>query len=794
MGFPFVIRLPTTPKTMDQPMNTKRIPSSAINNNCEHNHNYLYLWLTILSMALLYNSYLTFELSIRNNEQHHRLENIVQWINRQSDSIQMEPKYRVKRSDDTIGKVFRWIEPTKQLDNGKRNHGRRNTRRHIESMIENDMSPNEQNGVEFYTEPVDLSQMKNNKSHEWLTSYCRIPTSVLEEYCLTAKKRCGRGDPGPPGILLFSHYWFDKHNYGLLLSKKKGERGEKGDRGDRGMPGESGPRGPPGLIGSPGPEGKRGPPGVDGLDGMDGAPGLDGIPGRDGKAGLPGKAGIDGTPGKNGVDGKPGISVQAWKHSSGGTGGTGKLLIAPSIDGMNDKKQVLEVKEGANVRLLCAASGQPNPLITWRREDKRPILVDDVSFPPLVKILLPKQMIGIAKGSTATLECYVEGYPEPYIKWMFGETIIVDTGKYQMFEEILDTRLSTNYSKRIRLTINRVETSDYGIYRCEANNHRGRTFGIITLFECYLNQIGKPVLYAEFESSTRGCWMRDPKPLKPEDEDKYWLTRTDDNQLLFEYNNKDLFRQNKVSRNYTLFYRFTGNAQAIYSGLFYYAEDGATTFKLVFYNLANQEAGFINLEPVSNALRPSILLSSASRGKTARHMHSHSGKHRGRREAKPITERLYTNQLNKMDISIDENGVWIIHPDLSNVDDSNHTIVRKVNGITLEYSWKLTVDYNHHGDMFIMCGILYGIDSTNHHSTHISFAYDLYENIEIRQLESIQFTNPFLNTSYIGYNGLHHKLYTWDNGNVLEYPLKIDDHLNGNTKPMNGDDEHEENR
>ena len=68
-------------------------------------------------------------------------------------------------------------------------------------------------------------------------------------------------------------------------------------------------------------------------------------------------------------------------------------------------------------------------------------------------------------------------------------------------------------------------------------------FGLPT--ECYLNQIGKPVLYAEFESSTRGCWMRDPKPLKPEDEDKYWLTRTDDNQLLFEYNNKDLFRQNK---------------------------------------------------------------------------------------------------------------------------------------------------------------------------------------------------------------------------------------------------------
>lgn len=53
--------------------------------------------------------------------------------------------------------------------------------------------------------------------------------------------------------------------------------------------------------------------------------------------------------------------------------------VAPAIDDMTDKELTITVKEGESVSLKCAASGQPKPLITWRREDRRPIAIDGTS-------------------------------------------------------------------------------------------------------------------------------------------------------------------------------------------------------------------------------------------------------------------------------------------------------------------------------------------------------------------------------------------------------------------------------
>lgn len=76
--------------------------------------------------------------------------------------------------------------------------------------------------------------------------------------------------------------------------------------------------------------------------------------------------------------------------------------------------------------------------------------------------------------------------------------------------------------------------------------------------ECYLSQIGKPVFYAEYGSHEIGCWMRDPKPLKAADSEKYWMTRLENDQLLEEFNSKEAFRSKTASYNYTLFHRFEG--------------------------------------------------------------------------------------------------------------------------------------------------------------------------------------------------------------------------------------------
>jgi Olfactomedin-like domain len=74
------------------------------------------------------------------------------------------------------------------------------------------------------------------------------------------------------------------------------------------------------------------------------------------------------------------------------------------------------------------------------------------------------------------------------------------------------------------------------------------------------------------------------------------------------------------------------------------------------------------------------------------------------------------------------------------------------------------------GDMFVVCGILYGVDSTNR-NTKIRFALDLYTS-KLLEIE-IPFTNPFNGTSSIGYNYNLKELYTWSAGNQLTYPVKI---------------------
>lgn len=73
--------------------------------------------------------------------------------------------------------------------------------------------------------------------------------------------------------------------------------------------------------------------------------------------------------------------------------------------------------------------------------------------------------------------------------------------------------------------------------------------------------------------------------------------------------------------------------------------------------------------------------------------------------------------------------------------------------------------------MFIACGILYGVDSTTVRTTKIRLALDLYTKKVLDV--NIDFSNPFNNTSTVGYNFLTKDLYTWSMGNQLTYPVKI---------------------
>ncbi|CAG4945403.1 unnamed protein product [Colias eurytheme] len=200
-----------------------------------------------------------------------------------------------------------------------------------------------------------------------------------------------------------------------------------------------------------------------------------------------------------------------------------QVVVPPSIiDNMTSTDMV--VREGADVTLVCRASGYPEPYVMWRREDgqdfnyngesvsvvdgetltitkvsrlhmgaylciasngvppsisKRIMLM--VQFPPMLSI--PNQLEGAYLGQDVTLECHTEAYPSSINYWTTdrGDMIISEMeiigGKYEAIP------VDSGYNKFMMLKIRNITKEDFGFYKCIAKNSLGETDGIIKLDE-----------------------------------------------------------------------------------------------------------------------------------------------------------------------------------------------------------------------------------------------------------------------------------------------------------------------
>ncbi|KAL7640180.1 UNVERIFIED_CONTAM: hypothetical protein RMT77_009594 [Armadillidium vulgare] len=205
------------------------------------------------------------------------------------------------------------------------------------------------------------------------------------------------------------------------------------------------------------------------------------------------------------------------------------VVIPPDIIGNETSGDVM-VPEGSTVRLTCRARGFPDPEVTWRREDRRPIVLtrqeqkktevlefkgselvlervarDDmgaymciasndippavskrivvhVHFHPLVRI--PNQLVGAPVGTNVTLECEVEASPKSINYWTKMDDagpVIVDSRKY-----INEAIVKNDYTVQLRLTIRNLKPQDFTTYRCTAKNSLGEVDGAIKLYEIEL--------------------------------------------------------------------------------------------------------------------------------------------------------------------------------------------------------------------------------------------------------------------------------------------------------------------
>lgn len=146
---------------------------------------------------------------------------------------------------------------------------------------------------------------------------------------------------------------------------------------------------------------------------------------------------------------------------------------------------------------------------------------------------------------------------------------------------------------------------------------------------------------------------------------------------------------------------------------------------------------------------------------------------------------LYSTGRSYVDLAADETGLWAIHAATAAAaaddDDQDRVLVSRLDTVTMTVTstWSIAVRHADYGNGFVVCGVLYLVgDVTSPHSTPIDFAYDLYERRRVDNSHGSDgspptFSSPYQLTTALTYNPRDRRLYAWDNGNQLTYPLLV---------------------
>ncbi|XP_011172102.2 lachesin isoform X2 [Solenopsis invicta] len=225
-----------------------------------------------------------------------------------------------------------------------------------------------------------------------------------------------------------------------------------------------------------------------------------------------------------------------------------KVVIPPDIMDLDNTADMLTTKENGDLLLRCRATGNPEPVVIWRREDGRNITLRNensvkrtrtfegeqlhlrgiqrqemgsylciasngvppsvskryyvnVRFKPLIKV--SNQLVAAPVDSDVLLQCYVESSPKALNTWYRNNGIkILEGEKHGISEAIIN-----DYAYQLNLTVKRLDKSDFGTYTCSAENAFGKTEGSIRLQEL---QISKPTTIStrNTESTEKHTWRK----------------------------------------------------------------------------------------------------------------------------------------------------------------------------------------------------------------------------------------------------------------------------------------------